>query len=114
MQYLLHVNVFVRIFVRLYGTRCIFLEVRSQLNTTARSPLFSHITATLQGLTTIKACGRQDASMEYFHAYQDEQSKGWCGYICASRWLGLRIDLVSSVFIAAVVFMAIPLASSEQ
>ena len=51
--------------------------------------------------------------MEYFHAYQDEQTKGWSGYINASRWLGLRADLISAVFIIAVIFLAIPLASSE-
>ena len=80
---------------------------------TARSPLFSHITATLQGLTTIRACERQEASVEYFHAYQDEQTKGWVTFLHAARWFGLRIDLVSSVFITTVVFLAIPLVNSE-
>ena len=79
----------------------------------ARSPLFSHITATLQGLPTIRACERQNASIEYFHAYQDEQTKGWSTYINATRWLGLRVDFISALFITLVMFLAIPLTDSK-
>ena len=78
----------------------------------ARSPLYSHISATLQGLTTIRACEREHASIAYFHAYQDEQTKGWLHYLNANRWFGMRIDLVSSLFVTAVSFSAIPLAGS--
>jgi ATP-binding cassette subfamily C (CFTR/MRP) protein 4 len=83
-----------------------------RLEAVSRSPLFSHITATLQGLTTIRACERQDASVEYFHAYQDEQTKGWIIFLHASRWFGLRLDLISSFFIIVVVFLSIPLVNS--
>ena len=51
--------------------------------------------------------------MEYFHAYQDEQTKGWSLYISSTRWMAIRVDLVCAAFIAAVIFLAIPLASSE-
>ena len=79
----------------------------------ARSPLYSHISATLQGLTTIRACEREHASIAYFHAYQDEQTKGWHHYLIANRWFGMRIDLISSLFISIVSFSAIPLAGGE-
>ena len=79
----------------------------------ARSPLYSHISATLQGLTTIRACEREHASIAYFHAYQDEQTKGWLHYLIANRWFGMRIDLISSLFITIVSFSAIPLAGGE-
>ena len=79
----------------------------------ARSPLYSHISATLQGLTTIRACEREQASIAYFHAYQDEQTKGWLHYLNANRWFGMRIDLISSLFVTAVSFSAIPLAGGE-
>jgi hypothetical protein len=52
--------------------------------------------------------------MEYFHAYQDEQTKGWNAHIQASRWQGLRVYLVASLLVTVVVFSAIPLASSEH
>ena len=79
----------------------------------ARSPLYSHISATLQGLTTIRACEREQASVTYFHAYQDEQTKGWLHYLNSNRWFGMRIDLISSLFVTAVSFSAIPLAGGE-
>ena len=53
------------------------------------------------------------ASLAYFHAYQDEQTRGWSVYLIANRWLGVRIDFIIGVFIAILALSAIPLASSE-
>ena len=85
---------------------CLYIVKRFQATisflSSARSPLFSHISETIQGLATIRACERQKASVAYFHAYQDEQSKGWHTYIAASRWFAVRVDLISSFFIGIV------------
>ena len=80
----------------------------------ARSPLYSHISASLQGLTTIRACERQDAFIAYFHAYQNEQSKGWSVFLMTSRWFGIRIDTISAIFVGIVAFSAIPLTGRES
>ena len=34
-------------------------------------------------------------------------------YIASNRWFGMRIDVISAVFLAFVVYGAIPLADSE-
>ena len=79
----------------------------------ARSPLYSHFSTTLLGLTTVRACEMESASLAYFHAYQDEQTRGWSVYLMAARWLAVRVDLIIGVFIAVLALSSIPLASSE-
>ncbi|MDA8002384.1 MAG: hypothetical protein MPL62_13990, partial [Alphaproteobacteria bacterium] len=48
-----------------------------------------------------------------FHAYQDEQTRGWSVYLMANRWLAVRVDFIIGVFVAILTLSAIPLASSE-
>ena len=79
----------------------------------ARSPLYSHFSTTLLGLTTVRACEMEPASVAFFHAYQDEQTRGWSVYLMANRWLAVRTDFIIGVFVAILALSAIPLASSE-
>ena len=94
-DYLLHLTVWIFVFI------------------TARSPLYSHISATIQGLTTIRAYKEQRKFIHKLHIYQNEHSKGWYAKIATSRWFGLRIDLIGAFFITTVMFISIPLADSE-
>ena len=41
----------------------------------ARSPLYSHISTTLQGLPTIRTFGNQQMALGHFHKYQNEQTQ---------------------------------------
>ena len=81
---------------------------------TARSPLYSHISATIQGLTTIRSYNEQRKFVHKLHYYQNEHSKGWYAKIVSTRWFGLRIDFIGAFFITAVMFSSIPLADSES
>ena len=51
----------------------------------ARSPLYSHISMTLQGLSTIRAYRRQSDNLELFHEYQNYHTQAWYIYIVSSR-----------------------------
>ena len=82
-------------------------------SSTARSPLYSHFSTTLLGLTTVRACEMESVSLAYFHAYQDEQTRGWSVYLMTARWLAVRVDFIIGVFIAVLALSSIPLASSE-
>ena len=81
---------------------------------TARSPLFSHISTTIQGLPTIRTFGKKGVALDLFHHYQNEHSKGWYLYLITAYWLGQRVDTLGAGFLAAVAFVAIALASSER
>ena len=39
--------------------------------------------------------------------------QGWYLYLVTVRWFGLRIDLLSSIFLIAVAFFSIPVASRK-
>ena len=41
----------------------------------ARSPLYSHISTTLQGLPTIRTFGKQSVALDHFHKYQNEHTQ---------------------------------------
>ena len=78
-----------------------------------RSPLYSHISATIQGLSTIRAFHESRRFLNRFHYYQNEHTKAWHMKIAVSRWFGMRIDLIGSSFLTILTFSSIPLADSE-
>ena len=80
---------------------------------TARSPLYSHISTTLQGLPTIRVFGKKGVALDQFHRYQNEHSKGWFLYLITARWFTQKVDFLGALLLAAVAFISIPLASSE-
>ena len=51
------------------------LPLKCTVISTARSPLYSHISATLQGLPTIRSFGKQNVAVDLFHKYQNEHSQ---------------------------------------
>ena len=79
----------------------------------ARSPLYSHISNTLAGLSTIRVFKKQDVMLRYFHKYQNKHTQRWYLNLSSAQWFGIRVDLLCTVYIGFVAFGAIPLASSK-
>ncbi|XP_028401691.1 multidrug resistance-associated protein 4-like [Dendronephthya gigantea] len=71
----------------------------------SRSPLYSHISATLQGLATIRASEEQQQFAEMYNKYQDRNTSGSYYYLAANRWLGYRLDLICASFMTFVAFI---------
>lgn len=67
-----------------------------------RSPVFSHITASLQGLTTVRAFKAQEILGREFDNYQDQHSSAWYLVISCSRAFAFYLDLVCVTYIAMV------------
>ena len=80
---------------------------------TARSPLYSHISSTIQGLSTIRAYREQRRFLNNLHFYQNEHTKGWYTILTTNRWFGMRLDMFGAVFIAFLVFISIPLTDGK-
>lgn len=74
------------------------------LNIPARSPVFSHLTATISGLSTIRARDIQQELADEFDNLQDVHSGIWQLTMSASAALGLWLDVISTGFIACLTF----------
>ncbi|CAH1244774.1 ABCC4 [Branchiostoma lanceolatum] len=78
-----------------------------RLEGTTRSPVFSHLSATLQGLWTIRAFGAQESFQQEFDAHQDLHSEAWFLFLACSRWLAVRVDLLAALFVTSVAFCSV-------
>ena len=81
---------------------------------TARSPIYSHISSTIQGLSTIRAYREQRRFLNTLHFYQNEHTKGWYAKVATNRWFGMRLDMFGAVFIGFLVFTTIPLSDGKN
>lgn len=71
----------------------------------AKSPMFSHMVATVNGLSTIRAFSAQDMFIEEFDTIQDVHSSAWFLYIASSRCFGYWLDMICILFIGLAVFI---------
>ncbi|XP_075235731.1 ATP-binding cassette sub-family C member 4-like isoform X2 [Lycorma delicatula] len=72
----------------------------------ARSPVFSHLNSTLQGLTTIRALGAQSILQSEFDNHQDLCTGATFLFIFTSVGFTLFLDLSCCFFVACVTFSA--------
>ncbi|XP_033832984.1 ATP-binding cassette sub-family C member 4-like isoform X1 [Periophthalmus magnuspinnatus] len=75
-----------------------------RLEATTRSPVFSHLSSSLQGLWTIRAFKAADRLQTQFDTYQDVHSSTWFLFLMTSRWFALRLDGICSIFITLTAF----------
>ncbi|XP_050078062.1 ATP-binding cassette sub-family C member 4-like [Anopheles maculipalpis] len=69
-----------------------------------RSPVFSHLSASLAGLPTIRAFGAQKELIREFDAHQDIHTASFYMFITASTAFGFALDLLCLIFVFIVVF----------
>ncbi|PSN42283.1 Multidrug resistance-associated protein 4 [Blattella germanica] len=69
-----------------------------------KSPVFTHLNATLQGLTTIRAYGAQEILRKEFDKHQDLHSSAWYMFITTSQAFGFSLDIMCLIFITLVTF----------
>ncbi|XP_057310387.1 ATP-binding cassette sub-family C member 4-like [Hydractinia symbiolongicarpus] len=69
-----------------------------RLEAVSRSPLYTHISATLAGITTVRSFDIQEKILHEFYACQDYQTGAWFMFLSGSRWFSQRLDLLTVVF----------------
>lgn len=66
--------------------------------------MLSHLSATVNGLGTVRAFKAESMLIEEFDNYQDTHSAAWFLYLGASKCFGLWLDIICIFFIALAVF----------
>lgn len=87
--------------------RRIFLKTSKnikRLEGITRSPVFSHLAASLAGLPTIRAFGAQNELIREFDAHQDIHTASFYMFITCSSAFGFALDLLCLIFVFIVVF----------
>ena len=64
----------------------------------ARSPSFTHLSASLAGLTTIRAFDQSKRIFDDFLSCVDFQIEAWMMFLGTCRWFGQRIDFMAMIF----------------
>ncbi|KAK2856772.1 hypothetical protein Q5P01_005507 [Channa striata] len=75
-----------------------------RLESTTRSPVFSHLSSSLQGLWTIRAFRAEERFQKAFDAHQDLHSEAWFLFLTTSRWFAVRLDGICSIFVTITTF----------
>ena len=83
------------------------------MSISARSPVFSHLSASLQGLQTIRAFSVQNKFIEEFDNHQNLHTEAWFLFLATSRWLAIRLDWLCAMFVTAVSFCSVFAAESK-
>uniref|UniRef100_A0A8D0HQJ0 Cystic fibrosis transmembrane conductance regulator n=1 Tax=Sphenodon punctatus TaxID=8508 RepID=A0A8D0HQJ0_SPHPU len=78
-----------------------------QLESEARSPIFTHLVTSLKGLWTLRAFGRQAYFETLFHKALNLHTANWFLYLSTLRWFQMRIEMIFVVFFTVVAFISI-------
>ncbi|KAM6202279.1 cystic fibrosis transmembrane conductance regulator [Rhynchocyon petersi] len=78
-----------------------------QLESEARSPIFTHLVTSLKGLWTLRAFGRQPYFETLFHKALNLHTANWFLFLSTLRWFQMRIEMIFVIFFIAVTFISI-------
>lgn len=101
------------IFLAVYLIQWFYLHTSRQmraLDLEAKSPLYTYIEETTEGLLHIRASGRQREALEHSFSLLDDSQKATYYMYCIQQWLGLVLGLlvaaVATVLMAFALFLS--------
>lgn len=85
-----------------FNTTSVFLLIKYFI--AARAPVFLHISASLYGLSTIRASNAEQMIITEFDALQDQHTSTWYLMLASSETFGFYLDVISVIFLCCVTF----------
>ena len=79
----------------------------------ARSPVFTHLSSTLNGLATLRVHQSQAIFQKIFDDLQDVHSSAWYLFLSSARWFGLWLDWICIAYITCVTYICVILRDSK-
>ncbi|CAH0557612.1 unnamed protein product [Brassicogethes aeneus] len=90
-----------------YYARTVYLATAQdvmRLEGLSRAPMYSHVSATLYGMSTIRSSKAQRMIVKEFDTLQDQNTGTWFLYLANSETFGFYLDMISTMFLAIVTY----------
>jgi len=85
-----------------------------RLDAAARSPIFSHFSESMQGVSTIRAMQQQERALHTNMTRLESQMEAYYLSNTAARWLSLRLQFNGTILVGAVCILGIFLSTNKQ
>ncbi|XP_071820673.1 ATP-binding cassette sub-family C member 4-like isoform X2 [Apostichopus japonicus] len=95
------------VFMLLWRYALITTRPIKRLDGTTRSPIFSHITTTMEGVQTVRLHRRQTEFIQRFKDLQDRHTEVWFLYLVTQRWFLTRVNILLFLFGASITYAAV-------
>jgi len=78
-----------------------------RLESIAKSPIFSHFSETLNGLSTIRAFNTQQQFFDASRALNDSFSRAYFNNNASNRWLAIRLEFIGNMAVGCAALFAV-------
>ncbi|XP_051154777.1 probable multidrug resistance-associated protein lethal(2)03659 isoform X2 [Leptopilina boulardi] len=70
-----------------------------------KSPMFSHLNATIQGITTIRAFKAENLMIKEFDESQDLNSSAWLLFAACGRAFAYYVEILCTIYLAVIIYI---------
>ncbi|KAG0369083.1 P-loop containing nucleoside triphosphate hydrolase protein [Gamsiella multidivaricata] len=97
--------------------RMVYIRTSRQvkrIDSQTRSPIYSQLSETLDGLTSVRAFGVGERFMGRFVDAQEANGRAFFAYLICARWLGFRLDALSALFLGITAVACVAVRDSQK
>ncbi|KAG0084494.1 hypothetical protein BGZ93_001203 [Podila epicladia] len=105
------------LFAGFIGLRAVYIKTSRQvkrIDSQTRSPIYSQLSETLDGLTSVRAFGVGERFMGRFVDAQEANGRAFFTYLICARWLGFRLDALSALFLGITAVACVAVRDSQE